>query len=107
MGNFQITVEPNTVTVGDTSFQMQGDPSASKAWRTLLEQKIDYTDEAFRDSLLDALCDMAETPDDADTLRSLQPGAATLRKIADWYVKEVTGFPTQPQSSSTRSSKKT
>lgn len=104
MGTINITIEPIELVINGTSVFMQADPSATPDWATLLDTEVSYTDPKKRqtahDAMTDALAAMASTPEDADLLRKLDLGTATLKTVAQAYVVEVTGFPTQPQSPS-------
>ncbi len=105
-----ITTEPVEVSIDGTVFFLQGDPTNSKEWDVLLETEVFYTGKKQAPShqaLVDALVAVAETPQDAETVKSLTVGTRTLKRVADGYVLEVTGFPTQPRKPSTTRSKGT
>lgn len=102
-----VNLDPYDVTVGDTIIYLKHDPTATKAWDTLLEIETDYTDPKKRDEaiahLLQAFADLSHTPEDAMLWSGLDHetvGLATLRLIAEDYIHDVTGFPTVPQSPS-------
>lgn len=106
----EITTEPIDVEVNGVTFSMQGDPTASEAWAVLLDTEIFYLGpkaESSRKELVEALASLAHTETDAETIRSLKDGNKTLKAVAMGYVSEVTGFPTQPPSTSKGRSKKT
>lgn len=104
-----VTTDPIPVPIGETVINLKRDPSATPAWDRLMEIEITFTDPKKRDEsfaeLRDTLAEMADTPEDADKVRALDPerfGPATLRSIARQYAAEVTGFPTQPPQRSTK-----
>jgi hypothetical protein len=110
MGTINVTTEPTEVTVNGTTFHLQGDPSATPEWDTLLETEMFYTGDKAKISraeLVEALAGLAVSPEDAETIRGLPDGNKTLWNMAMAYIREVTGFPTQPPASSTPRSKKT
>jgi hypothetical protein len=100
----EITTEPIEVIVDGVKFFMQGDPSATTDWHTLMEMKVSYGKdrEKIHKELVDALAAMAHTPEDADIIRSLDAGTATLERTGKAYVQAVVGFPTPPPSRSTK-----
>lgn len=108
MGSHEISIEPHELTITGTLIYMQGDPTGGDgtAWDTLMETPKAVGTKG-RDELLDALAALAETPEDAETLRKLEPGGPTLNNAAEWYLKVVTGFPMPPPASSTKVSKRT
>lgn len=99
-----ITTEPIEIVIDGTSFLLQGDPTNSKEWSVLLETEVSYgTKQAeSHQALTDALVGLAETPDDATTIKGLTVGTRTLKRAAEAYVREVTGFPTVPPKRSTK-----
>lgn len=99
-----ITTVPVDVTVDGVSFQLQGDPTNSQAWATLLETEIAYGTKQGEShtALIEALAGLAETPADAETIKGLECGTRTLDLVSRRYVEAVTGFPTQPSKSSTK-----
>lgn len=99
-----ITTEPIEIVIDGVSFFMQGDPTNSKEWAVLLEVEVFYGDKQAdsHQALTDALASLAESPEDADTIKSLTCGTKTLKLAAEGYVSEVTGFPTQPPKRSTK-----
>lgn len=109
-----INTEPIDVSINGTIIWFQGDPSATPEWDRLMEMNPSYkgTEErhAKLEELTDALADLTNSPDDAETLRKLigpEVGVITLKNLAMGYIEAVTGFPTQPPPASTRGGKKT
>lgn len=105
-----INTDPIEIQIGETVFLMQRDPTATKAWDTLLEIEKSYIDPKQRDKavrdLKKALSDMAETPEDAEKIKGLDPKKVGLKLLSDTaedYAKTVTGFPTGPSSDSPNS----
>lgn len=104
MGTINISTEPVPVTVDGTTFLLLGDPSGTKAWATLMDLDISYSNAEERDealaAMLDALTEMAADPDSASVLRELFTGETrgilTLKSVVKGYVEAVTDFPTQP-----------
>lgn len=101
-----VTTEPAEITLDGTTFHLKGDPTNSPEWVALLETEVfligDKHDKS-RAALIKALAALAETPEDAKIIKTLTVGTRTLKLGAEGYVKEVTGFPTQPSKSSTGS----
>lgn len=99
-----ITTEPVEISIDGTTFFMQGDPTNSKEWATLLEVEVFYGDKQAEShqQLTDALAALAESPEDATIIKALDVGTKTLKLAAEGYVSEVTGFPTQPAKRSTK-----
>lgn len=106
-----INTEPIELVIDGTTILMQADPTASPAWDALMEAEASYKTPEARDqskkALTDALTVLAHTPEDAETLAKLDLGVATLYRAALGYAEAVTGFPTQPPSTSTKRSKAT
>lgn len=100
----KITTEPVEVSLDGTTFFLQGDPTNSSEWAALLETEVSYGEKQAEShqTLLDALAALAETPEDADTIKGLTVGTRTLKLGAEGYVREVTGFPTVQSKSSTK-----
>lgn len=98
-----ISTEPVPIELDGTTFLLQGDPSGGKAWATLMELDIAYSNAEERDALLaqllDALASMAVDQENAETLRGLfadgARGVLTLRQVTEAYVEAVTTFPTK------------
>lgn len=115
MGTIEIITAPHEILINGTKILMKADPTAGKAWATLMNLKTTWTTEASRKKLhrdiLAALAAMAETDTDAETLRAEFPtesddtetGTATLRLVGQRYVEVVTGFPTRRPSGSPKS----
>ena len=106
----EITTEPIDVSVDGTVFWLQADPSNSPAWDTLMQTNVVLGDakkrQAAHTAMVDGLAAMAVTVEDADTLRKVfdtdsEAGTITLDRTVKEYIKAVTGFPTQPPSTST------
>lgn len=106
MGTIEIVTAPHEIIVNGTKILMKADPTAGKAWGELMELRTSWRTEQSRQEMhegtLEALAAMAETPEDADTLRSLFPfgedtevGTQTLKTVGLRYVEVVTGFPTR------------
>lgn len=103
-----INTEAVDVTIDGTTILLQGDPSGGKAWATLMEMDITYTNAEERqqtlENLLDALSEMAIDDENAQTLRGLftsgERGVLTLRQVVEGYVQAVTTFPTKPSPTS-------
>lgn len=97
-----ITTEPIDVNVNGVTFQMQADPTASPEWGILLETEVTYgtNREESHTKLVEALAALAQTPEDAETIRGLDVGTRTLKVTAERYVQEVAGFPTKPAANS-------
>jgi hypothetical protein len=106
-----ITNEPVEIAIeGQETFYLQGDPTATPEWETLLEVEVFYSGpkrETSHKELTDAMAGLAETPDDSAKVHALTCGTKTLRRASRGYVEAVTGFPTQPSKSSTRGSRAT
>lgn len=105
----EITTEPIDVSVEGTKFFMQGDPSNTPEWVTLMELRVTYGTkrDASREALIEALAGLAHSDDDASIIRDLTVGTATLERTGHAYVQAVTGFPTQPPAGSTKTSRRT
>lgn len=102
-----ITTTPIELGLDDgRTWLMQRDPTNTPAFADLLEIEVVYTDAKKRakahQQMVDGLAAMAHTPDDAETIRALDVGTAVLKALAEAYVREVTGFPTQPAKRSGR-----
>jgi hypothetical protein len=104
----EITTKPGEITVNGTTFYMKPDPTNSDEWDTLMNTVVVYSDpkkrKASHAKLLDAMCALAYTPEDAEMCRkiftdSTDVGTATLRNVSILYVQEATGFPTGPSES--------
>lgn len=106
MGTIEIEFEPHELIISGTTILMQADPSAGKEWETLLETGYAVGNKG-RAELIEALAALAETPDDAETLRKLNPGGRTINLATERYIEVVTGFPLGRSSSSTKGSKRT
>jgi hypothetical protein len=110
MGTAEIVTAPHEITVNGTTVLFKADPTGGQAWRTLMNLKTRWRTEAQQQKMhtatLDALATLAQTQEDADTLRSLFPwgeedpevGTVTLRRVGFTYVELVTGFRTPPPS---------
>lgn len=99
-----ITTEPVEMVIDGTTFFLQGDPTNSKEWAVLLETEVSYGSKQAEAhaALTDALVGLAETVEDGEIIRGLTVGTRTLKRAAEGYVQEVTGFPTQPAKRSTK-----
>lgn len=106
----EITTEPIDVSVDGTVFWLQGDPSNNPAWDKLMVTNVVIGDpkkrQAAHKAMVEALAAMAATPEDAETLRKVfdtdtEAGTITLDRTVKAYIREVTGFPTQPPPTST------
>lgn len=106
MGTIEIVTEPHELIIDGTTILMQADPSAGKEWDTLLETPYAVGNRG-RVELIEALATLAETSDDADTLRKLNPGGRTVNVATERYIEAVTGFPIGRPPTSTKGSKKT
>lgn len=106
MGTIEINTEPHELIIDGTTILMQADPTADKAWDQLLELEVTYKDAKSRaknrEAWTETVAALAHSPEDADTLRKLNLGVPTLRAAARAYIREVTGFPTQPSSRSNK-----
>lgn len=100
-----VTTTPAEVTVNGVTFYMKPDPTNSDEWDTLMATAVVFSDpkkrKAAHAAMLDAMAALANTPEDAEMCRkiftdSTDVGTATLRYVSIEYVKEVTGFPTEP-----------
>lgn len=99
-----ITTEPTELIINGTTILMQSDPTASKEWETLLDVSVSWATaearEQSRTELTEALSALAQTPEDGETLKTLNLGLVTLKRAGEAYVQEVTGFPTKPAANS-------
>lgn len=99
-----INTEPIDVDIDGTIIWFQGDPSATPAWDRLLELGMSYKTKTARakakKEYTEALVSVTNSPEDAEQFLKLDLGVVTLRKVATGYVQAVTGFPTQPPSTS-------
>lgn len=101
-----VTIEPAEITLNGVTFHLQGDPTNSTEWATLLKTEVFLAGpkhDKSRAALIKALVALAETPEDAEIIKGLTVGTRTLKLGTEGYVREITGFPTQPSNSSTGS----
>lgn len=89
-----------------TKIFLQGDPSASEEWDTLMETPYAIGNRN-RQPLIDALAALAASPEDAEKLRNANLGGRTINETVNWYIEVVTGFPLELRATSTRGSKRT
>lgn len=106
MGRIEIVTEPHELIIDGTTILMQADPTADDAWDTLMKTPYAIGNKG-REELMEALAGLAQSPEDADTLRKLNPGGPTVNVAAERYIEAVTGFPLGRPERSIKGSKKT
>lgn len=106
MGTIEIVTEPHELIIDGTTILMQADPSAGEQWDALMETPYAVGNRG-RIELIEALALLAQTPEDADTLRKLNPGGRTINVATERYIEAVTGFPLGRRQPSTKGSKRT
>lgn len=107
MASKELSSGVHELTVEDgTKILLQGDPSASDEWETLMEAPYAIGNRN-RVELIEALAALTVSQEDAEALRKANLGGRTINETVEWYIEAVTGFPLRRPASSTKGSKPT